>query len=278
MSIGLWAMARRAGGYVWLGLIYLFLLSPLIVVIGASFAPGDRTYIEFPPSDFTLKWYSEIPSSLLRALGLSVGLAFLTALVAAAIGVPAAIGLVRANIPGKKLLGALFRSPLQIPTVVIGVSFLQLYYVFADNTGIAVVDSLFGMMVAHVFMATPYVIGPVVAVLQRFNPRLEEAALSLGAGPWSTFRRVTFPVIMPGIYVGALYGFMISFSDLPVSLMLAGSGFRTFPVEMFQAMDYDFNPAMLAVSTLIIVFSLAVLILVQRLVGLNALVRTGGGG
>jgi putative spermidine/putrescine transport system permease protein len=277
MSIGAWALARRIGGWLWLALIYLFLLSPLVVVVGASFAPGDRTYIEFPPSDITLKWYREIPPGLLRALGLSVGLALLTALAAVAVGVPAAIGMVRADMPGKRLLGALFRSPLQIPTVVIGVSFLQLYYVFADLTGIAVVDSLLGMVVAHFFMATPYVIGPVVAVLQRFNPRLEEAALSLGAGRWSTFRRVTFPVIMPGIYVGALYGFMISFSDLPVSLMLAGSGFRTFPVEMFLAMDYDFNPAMLAVSTLIIVFSLVALVMVQRLVGLNALVRTSGG-
>jgi putative spermidine/putrescine transport system permease protein len=127
-------------------------------------------------------------------------------------------------------------------------------------------------------MATPYVIGPIVAVLQRFNMRLEEAALIHGASRWSTLRRITLPVIMPGIYVGALYAFMISFADLPVSMMLAGTGYRPFPVELFQAMDYDFNPALLAVSTIIIAFSIVAMLAVQRLVGLQALLRAGGGG
>jgi putative spermidine/putrescine transport system permease protein len=120
------------------------------------------------------------------------------------------------------------------------------------------------------------VIGATVAVLQRFDARLEEAALSLGASRWSTFRRVTLPVIMPGVYTGALYAFMLSFTDVPVVLFLAGPGFTTFPVEVFHTFQFDFNPTVLASSTLVMLFSLGVLLLIQRVVGLDALLRSGG--
>lgn len=269
-------LMRPVPGVAWLAALYVFLLAPLIVVVGASFNGGDRGALNFPPTDLSLRWYGAVPMGLYRALGISLGLALVTALVGCLLGVPAALGLIRATFRGKQVVGALFRAPLQVPAVVIGVSFLQFYYLVGDRTGFYAVDNVAGLMVAHIFMATPYVIGPVGAVLQRFNPRLEEAALILGATRWSTFRRVTLPLIMPGIYAGGVYAFMISFADLPVSLLLAGTNIKTFPVEIFQAMDYDFNPALLAVSTMIIIFSLVAMVLLQRAIGLNALLRTGG--
>jgi ABC-type spermidine/putrescine transport system permease subunit II len=120
------------------------------------------------------------------------------------------------------------------------------------------------------------VVGTVGAVLHRFNPRLEEAALSLGATRWSAFRRVTLPIILPGVYAGVLYAFIVSFGDIPVSLFLASPRYTTFPVEIFHSIEFDFSPAVLAISTLIVLISLAILWVVQRIVGLDVLLRAGG--
>ena len=145
-----------------------------------------------------------------------------------------------------------------------------------DLVGFKPTGTFLGLVLAHIFLTTPYAIGTVGAVLQRFNLNLEEAALSLGASRWATFRRVTLPIVMPGIYAGALYAFIVSFGDVPVSLFLASPRYTTFPVEIFHSMEFDFNPAMLALSTLIIFFSLGVLWLIQRLVSLDVLLRAGG--
>ncbi|MBI3517375.1 MAG: ABC transporter permease subunit [Proteobacteria bacterium] len=271
-------MARALSG-TWLALVFGFMIAPLVVVAGASFGRGGRTaMIDFPPHELTWQWYLAIPGDQVQALALSISLALACALAAALLGVPAALGIVRGDLPGRRAIAALFRLPLQIPAVVVGVSFLQLYYIVGDVIELPLVGSFWGLALAHLFIALPYVVGSVVAILNRFNMRLEEAALVLGAGRWSTFRRVTLPVIMPGVFAGAVYAFMVSFSDLPVALFLAGQGFVTFPVAIFQSLDYDFSPSMLALSTLIIVFSFVVMVVVQRSIGLTNLLHTGGAG
>jgi putative spermidine/putrescine transport system permease protein len=270
-------LAARVAAAVWIAAVYAFLLVPLLVVAGASLNGGPPVaYVSFPPERISLDWYRDIPPSQLRAIWLSLGLATAAAAAATLLGVPAALGLVRGRLPGKALIGALLRAPLQIPLVVIGVAFLQLYHAVGDLVGLELAASFPGLVVAHAFAGTPYVIGATVAVLQRFDARLEEAALSLGASRWSTLRRVTLPVIMPGVYTGALYAFMLSFTDVPVVLFLAGPGFTTFPVEVFHTFQFDFNPTVLASSTLVMLFSLGVLLLIQRVVGLDALLRSGG--
>jgi putative spermidine/putrescine transport system permease protein len=273
----------------WAFLVYLFVLAPLIVVAGASFsgptpemlaASKNPThgYVTFPPSHVSAIWYLQIPWSQVKALAISIGLALATALCASAIGIPAAMGLVRGSFPGKPLIAALLRAPLQIPSIVVGISFLRFYYALDDAVGIGLGGSMLGLLVAHVFLTTPYVVGSVAAVLQRFNTRLEEAALILGASPWSTFRRVTLPVIMPGLYTGALYAFIVSFADVPVSLFLAGTSITTYPVEIFFSTETDFSPSILASATIVMVFSVALLLFFQRLLGLEAMLRQGGGG
>jgi putative spermidine/putrescine transport system permease protein len=267
---------RGIAGAVWVAGIYLFLFAPLVVVIAASFDGGDRTFLNFPPSNLSLHWYGRIAPDLFQALGLSLALGITTALAACLIGVPAALGLVRAEFRGKGLVAALFRAPLQIPAVVIGVSFLKLYYYIGDVTGLYMVGTLPGLVIAHTFLASPYVIGSVTAILQRFNLRLEEAALSLGASRWRTFRRVTLPVIMPGVYTGAMYAFLVSFGDVPVSLFLGAGGMQPFAAKIFHLMEFDFDPSLLAIATFIIFGSLALIYTLQRAIGLEALVRSGG--
>ncbi|MDF1720572.1 MAG: ABC transporter permease [Minwuia sp.] len=260
-------------------LAYVFLHAPLIVVIGASFnGGGEYAAIEFPPVSPSIEWYFEIPVGQFESLGLSFALAALASLSAVVIGVPAALGLVRSNLPGKALIGIVFRSPLQIPAVVSGIAFLQMFYLIGDTTGFYAQGGFIGLAIGHIFIAIPYVVGTVVAVLQRFDHRLEEAALSLGASPWRTFRRVTLPVIMPGVYAGALYAFMVSFGDVPLSIFLTAPGYVTYPVELFSALENDFDPSILASGTLVILFCLVVMIVVQRVVGLDALLKIGGTG
>lgn len=262
----------------WCGFVYLFLLLPLVVIIGASFDRGTGyAAMVFPPQDLTIKWYLEIPGQQYRALALSVGLALVTALVSCLLGVPAALGLVRGNIRGKALLSTFFRMPLQIPTIVIGISFLNLYYAVGRAVGWNPTGTFVGLAIGHFFHATPYVIGTTAAILQRFDIRLEEAARTLGAGRWRTFRRVTLPMIAPGIYAGALYSFMVSFGDVPISMFLTNPSYTTYPVELFFSLENAFDPSILASATLVIVFSLAVMLLVQRMVGLDALLRSRGG-
>jgi putative spermidine/putrescine transport system permease protein len=265
--------------WVWIAGVYVFLLAPLIVVAGASLNGGKfLAYVNFPPDRISLDWYWQIPPSQLRSLGNSFGLAFATMVLSLTLGVPAALGLVRASFPGKALVGALMRAPLQIPFAVIGVAFLQFFYAFGDLTGLYLQASLPGLLIAHVFAATPYTITTVGAVLQRFHPKYEEAALSLGASYWSTLRRVTLPMIMPGIYTGGLYAFMLSFTDVPIVLFLAGPDFTTFPVEVFHTFQFDFNPTILASATLVLLLSLIIMLIAQKMVGLDNLLRSGGAG
>jgi len=258
-------------------LLFVFLLAPLVVVAGASLTGGDRPYVSFPPQDPSFEWYGRIPERFLETLGNSVLLACATAAVSGLLAVPAALALVRGRYPGRRLLALLLRAPLQIPFVVVGIAFLQLYYAIGGLTGINLRGQFVGLLLGHVFLATPYAIGTVSATLQRFNLRLEEAARSLGATPWRTFRRVTLPVIMPGVYAGCLYAFIVSFGEVPVALFLSGPSSTTFPVEMFSSMQFDFNPSLLAVSTLILFFSLALIVLFQKAIGLDALRRTSAG-
>lgn len=263
--------------YAWCSLAYVFLLSPLLIVAGASLHRGSRyTVVQFPPTDLSLYWYTQIPDAHWQALGLSFSLALLSALLACCLGIPTALGLVRSRIPGKAFISSIIRAPMQIPTIVTGLAFLQMYYLFGDLTGWYVNGSFVGLLLAHLFVGIPYVVGTVAAVLQRFDGRLEEAALSLGASRWSTFRRVTLPVIMPGVYAGGLYAFMISFGDVPISMLLSAPGYVTYPVELFYGLENDFNPAVLASSTLVIFLSLAVMLGMQRLIGLENLLRSDG--
>ena len=266
---------NRVLARLWVAAFFTFLLAPLVVVVVVSFGETARGGLAFPPKSFTLHWYTTIGREYLTALFASIAVAAGSVVVCVVLGVPAGLGLVRTRCRGKAALAAAFRAPVQIPAVVTGVAFLQFYYLLGDAVGWYGAGTWTGLLVAHVFIGLPYVIGSVVAVVQRFNARFEEAALILGASPWSVLRRVTLPVIAPGVYSGATYAFLVSFSDLPVALFLSSADVRTFPVLLFQAMDYDFDPTLLAVATIIIAASFVAMLLFQKWVGINALLRSG---
>jgi ABC-type spermidine/putrescine transport system permease subunit II len=255
----------------WMAWVYFLLFAPLFVIVGASFNGGSfrAGAIVFPPRHFSLDWYISTPASHVYAFGVSIALAFISTLLACIIAIPAGLGLVRTEMPGREAVAALFRIPLQVPVVIIGLAFFYTYYALSDAVGISLAGTFTGLVIAHFFILSPFVIGGVTAVLQRFDERLEEAAASLGAGHWRTFRRVTLPVILPGLFAGASYAFMVSFGDVPVSLFLAGPDMTTFPVAIFHSMDMDFDTRVLSSSTMAMVFGLILLLLVQKLIGLD---------
>lgn len=257
--------------------VYVFLLAPFLVLAVASFEGSDATYyFNFPPTQFSLAWYAQIPPKYFEALGTSFAIAATASLVSTAIGTLAAFGIVRGGFRRKELLQAYFRLPLQIPFVVTGVVFLQFYYQMAGAIGINPVGTFWGFLAAHVFVCIPYSVGTVSSVLVNLSPSYEEAAQSCGASNWSTFWRVTFPLARAGIVAGLLYAFIISFGDVPIAVFLAGSGYLTLPVEIFHTMMFDFNHSLLPISVVVVALSLALIIGLQRIAGLDMAMPSAG--
>ena len=257
-----------------LAAVFIFLYAPIVIVIATSFDYGERAYVIFPPERFTFDAYLNIPEYITNGIYLSVGVGLTAAFGATLIGVPASLGIVRSDIPGKSVIMTLFRIPLQIPGVVMGLAFLQAYYAIGAATGWYAQGTYAGLAIAHIFAATPFVIGAVVPTLQRFQPALEEAAQTLGASRITTFRKITLPLIAPGVFAGSLYAFMVSFTDVPIAIFLSKPGTSTFPVEVFFALEHEFDTTILAASTLVVVFSMLVLLIIQRFSGLDVFVRT----
>jgi putative spermidine/putrescine transport system permease protein len=266
--------------YAWVGIVVLFIYAPILVVIGASVDPGyvvqTRAFLMFPPHGFSLRWYFAIQPAFWHSLWFSLELATLVAMAALVIGMPAAFGLARGRFAGRGLVDALFRAPLQIPFIVTGVAFLQTFYFISSATGVALQGTLTGLFLGHLFVATPYTIGAIAASLQRFNPGLEEAALTLGASRLRVMWRVTLPVVMPGIYGGMLYAFLVSFTEVTISVFLAGTDTKPFPVMVFDSVTSDMEPTVPALSTLVFLGSLGLVYGMQRLMGMETLLRSGG--
>jgi ABC-type spermidine/putrescine transport system permease subunit II len=279
-SIG--RIMRRCGRVLstfWIAGAYILLFAPLVVVACASFNGGSfrAGAVVFPPRHFSLDWYVQTPYSHVRAFGVSLVLALTATALACLIAIPAGLGLVRSRVPGREVVAALFRIPLQIPVVIIGLSFFYTYYAVDDAAGTNLAGSFLGLVLAHFFILAPFVIGSVTVILQRFDGRLEEAAASLGASRWRIFRRVTLPVIAPGVFAGAIYAFMVSFGDVPISLFLAGPDTTPFPVAIFHAMEMDFDARVLSSSTMAMIFGFIMLLIVQKLIGLDRFARSQAG-
>jgi putative spermidine/putrescine transport system permease protein len=250
-------------------LTYAFLLGPLGVVIAASFDGGTQPFFRFPPQELSLRWYLGLPGKYWLSLGLSAGLATTAALVATLIGALAALGIARGNVRGKPVLEAYFRFPLQVPFVVTGVVFLQSYYLVADHLGLSLIGSFWGYVIAHAFFCIPYAAGAVGSVVTGDLERAENAARICGAGEWRLFRRVTLPALKPGLFSGFFFAFITSFGDVPVSVFLTNGGIIPLPVEIFQTLQFDYDPTVLSVSTLVVIVSAAFIIGMQRIAGLD---------
>jgi putative spermidine/putrescine transport system permease protein len=227
-------------------LIILFLIAPVIVVIGTAFTTtGVPT---FPPRGFTLKWFERFLSAegFMESVWLSTTVALATMTLSAILGTFAAIGIGRWRFRGRAPISTFMMMPILFPATVMGLSLLIFF------SALKLSGSIHGLIIAHTIVATPFVIRMVTASLGEFDPAVEEAARNLGAGWWRTFFLITLPLIRPGLFAGALISFIISFDELVVTLFLAGPGLETVPVRIYTYIEFNTDPTVSAISTTLI--------------------------
>ncbi|CAD5372214.1 Spermidine Putrescine ABC transporter permease component potC (TC_3.A.1.11.1) [Rubrivivax sp. A210] len=244
--------------------VLAFLLLPILVIIPLSFS--SSSFLAYPIPGWSLKWYHNLFESpeWMRAARNSFIVAPAATLLATTLGTMAAVGLARTNFPGKGTLMSLLIAPMVVPIVVVGVA----TYLYFARIGIA--DTYLGLIVVHAALGAPFVLTTVLATLQGFNHNLVRASLSLGAGPLETFFRVTLPVIAPGVISGALFAFATSFDEVVVTLFLAGPSQVTLPRQMFTGIRENITPTIAAVATLLILFTTALLGVLEWLRGRRA--------
>jgi putative spermidine/putrescine transport system permease protein len=241
----------------------LFIAAPLLVTV--SLSVSDTMFVSFPPKGFTLAWYGKVLSDpdFQSALSFSLRLAALATAGALLLGVPAAFALIRFPVPGGAVIRSLLLSPLIFPVLVTGLALLQLFSLLRWNT-VPV-----NLLIAHILVTSPYVVRTVSASLLLADVTLEEAARTLGANRWRTFRRVTLPQIAPGVVAGGLFAFMVSFDNYPVSMWLADAQNDPIPMLIYRKATGVFDPSVAAISTLLIGLAVAVVLIMERLVGLK---------
>jgi putative spermidine/putrescine transport system permease protein len=236
------------------GAVLLFLALPVLVVMVVSFS--SATYLTFPPPAFGLRWYGAYFGSgdWLRSTWLSLWVAAAVVVLATLLGTLAALGIARMPKALRIVASALILSPLIVPLIVVAIG---IYYAFARY---GLVGSPAGLILAHTCIAVPFVVTSVSASLAGIDPRLEQAALSLGATPSGTFFQITLPLIRPGVLVGALFAFITSFDELVVALFISGSGAVTLPRRMWDDLLFQIEPTIAAVSTLTIVLTVLLMV------------------
>jgi putative spermidine/putrescine transport system permease protein len=227
-------------------LVLLFLIIPSLVVIPMSFSSAE--FITFPPPGWSLKWYYayfDRPDWVIATVN-SFQVAILTTLVSTTLGTLGAYGLVRGTFKFKQAMIFFIVSPIIVPPIVQG---LGLYGVFVK---VGLFGTIWGLVLAHSIGATALVIITVSATLARYDFTFERASMSLGAGPITTFRRITLPIIRPGVIAGAVFAFIYSFDELVVTMTIAGIRLETLPLKMWRNIKNEIDPVIAVVSVMLI--------------------------
>jgi len=246
---------------IWTLLVYLFLFAPIIMVIVMSFSSSK--YSTFPIRAWTTKWYGDAfaDDKIINALQVSVTVAIISSLIATAVGTMGAIAIVRYRFRMRELTRAYFMSPIIVPEIITGIALLSFATLLSMQSGILLV------VIGHVLIGLPFVVTVVSARLYGFDRTLEEAAMDLGANEMTTFRRVTLPLMAPGIIGGLLLAFTVSFDNFLITYMLSGSDVMTIPVHIYSMIRFEFTPKIHAISTVIIFVSIALVLGTQYFTG-----------
>jgi putative spermidine/putrescine transport system permease protein len=246
-------------------LVYAMLLLPLLIVVAISFTSGAG--VDFPPPGLSLRWFQYIANrpEFVSGTWNSLVLAFIATILALVLGIMASIGMVRYRFRGKQIVEALFLAPLVVPSLIIGVSLL---YFFST---LGLMDSFQRLVLAHLILTVPYTIRSVSATLYGLDPSYEEASLVMGANQLRTFQKVLLPLIRPGIVVACLFAFIISFDNFNLSIFLINANTVTLPVRILTYLQFQFDPSIAAISTVLLAATVLVLVVAERTVGLTRL-------
>ena len=254
------------------GLFIVFMLAPLLIVCVVAFTPEG--YLSLPTRGPSLRWFRAIFDypEFIRAFRDSLWLAALSSTIAIMLAVPAALAIARYRFPGREAITALFMSPLMVPHVVLGIAFLRFF------TQIGISGSFVGLVLSHIIVIIPFALRLVLAASHGIDRRIEHAAISLGAGTTTVFRRVTLPLILPGVVSGWLLAAINSFDEVTMTVFIASPATVTLPVRMFLYIQDNIDPLIAAVSACLIAMTAILLFALDRLFGLDRLFVGSGKG
>lgn len=248
------------------------IVMPLVLIFWLSFLSNE--VLSLPAEGYSLKWFGEVWAQPQFAEGFY--LSFLVACIATISGllvsVPASLALVRSSFPGREAIIQFLMSPLIVPAIVIGASLYMASVEVEILTGLPLSGTMAGFIIGHILLTIPWCFRLFTANLTGLNASMEEAALSLGATPLAVVRKVTLPLIKPGVIAAAIFSFVVSFGNLEISLFLAAPGQTTLPVAILQYLQWKIDPTIAAVSVLQVLIVGSALILSNRFVNLSKVV------
>lgn len=261
-------LAGRIAGALFATLVALFLLAPVLVTIASSLT--TTPFVKFPPDRITLHWYLELARrpEFLTSFALSLGVAISAAIVSTVLGLAAGLAIHRYPFPGRTALDTLFSSAFAVPTIVLGIGLLQWY----AQLGMA--SSPFTLLLAHLVLTVPYTVRLVLAGLHGLDRSAERAAAGLGAGPLQVFWHVTLPAVRGSLIAGAFFALITSFDDLTVALFVVTTDLQTLPVRIFNYLQYNYDPTVTAVGTLMVLLAVVAALVIERVVGVARLFGT----
>lgn len=246
-------------------LFLAFLLAPILVVCVVAFT--SQGYLSLPTEGLSLRWFKAIGDNpeFARAFRDSLLLGAVSSTIAVAFSVPAALAIARHQFRGREAITALFLSPLMVPHIVLGIAFLRFF------TQIGLGGTFAGLVLSHVVIILPFALRLILAASTGMDRSIENAAASLGATSWTTFRRVTLPLILPGVASGWVLAFINSFDEVTMTVFIASPETTTLPVRLFLYIQDNIDPLVAAISASLIFMTVAAMLVLDRLYGLERL-------
>jgi putative spermidine/putrescine transport system permease protein len=253
------------------GLIYAFMLGPILITAAVSFNRAERSY--FPPRGFSLEWWGRAFSpQWMGSFVFSLELATAAAVATALAGLPLALAFTRYDFPGRGVVQAMTLAPLVMPSLITGIALLQ----FLTLAGLGEWIGLPALLIGHVVICLPFSVRTIIISLRSIPATAERAASSLGASPWRVFREITLPLARSGLGAGMIFAFVHSFDDVNLSLFVASPQQRPLTVTIMQFLDYGFSPTLAALSILSMAVPLLLVALFGRAVGIGGFIFGDG--
>jgi len=258
---------RRNGptALVFHAIFIVFILAPILIVCAVAFT--SKGYLSLPTEGISLRWFRAIAANrdFVDAFWASLWLGILSATIAVTLSVPSALAVARYRFPGRDTITTLFQAPLMIPPAVLGIAFLRFF------TQVGISGTFVGLVMSHVVIIMPYALRLVLSASTGIDPQIEHAATSLGASWLSTFRRVTLPMILPGVVSGWVLAFITSFDEVTMTVFIASPSTTTLPVRLFLYIQDNIDPLVAAVSAALIGLTVVAMIILDRTYGLDRL-------
>jgi len=245
--------------------VLTFILAPIAITMLVSFNKGS--YIVFPPEGLSLRWYKAFFDDYwwIMVFKNSLLIALPTMAVSTTVGVLAALGYMKRTFRGRNVINLIIMMPFLVPGIIIGICLLM----FAHRIGLS---NTYAIVIAgHSLWATPTVFLLVQAVLSGYDFEIEDAARDLGAGPIKTFFLITLPCIRTGVLTAMIFSFITSFGEFSIALFLTAPATMTLPVQIWNSLKYEVSPIVAAVSTIMIVITLAAIAVGAKFAGVKTL-------